>query len=80
MYRTLEVPGQSPLKMAHEKLDAAVRAAYGMKSKDDPLAFLLSLNANLAESEALMRPVVGPGLPPSVKAAASLTSDDCITA
>lgn len=78
LYRTLDLPGQNLLKAAHEKLDAAVRAAYGMKAKDDPLAFLLALNATLADSEASMRPVVGPGLPPTVKEAASFISADCI--
>jgi hypothetical protein len=78
LYRTLELPGQNPLKSAHEKLDAAVRAAYGMKAKDDLLAFLLALNADLAEREASMRLVVGPGLPPSVKDAAPFITKDCI--
>jgi hypothetical protein len=79
LYRTLELPGQSPLKAAHEKLNASVRSAYGMKAKDDPLAFLLALNGTLADREASMRPVIGPGLPPSVKEAASFISEDCIT-
>lgn len=43
-YRTLELPGKNPHRGAHAALDAAVRAAYGMKAKDDPLAFLLALN------------------------------------
>lgn len=78
LYRTLEVPGQNPLKDAHDTLDAAVRAAYGMKAKDDPLASLLALNGELADREASMRLVVGPGLPPSVKDAAAFVTDDCI--
>ena len=80
LYRTLELPGQNSLKTAHEQLDAAVRAAYGMKAKDDPLAFLLALNGDLADREASMRPVVGPGLPPAVKVAAAFITDDCINA
>ena len=44
IYRSLELPGESPLKDAHEKLDAAVRQAYGMSKDADPLQFLLSLN------------------------------------
>ncbi len=58
LYRTLDLPGQNPLRAAQETLDAAVRAAYGMKAKDDPLAFLLALNGELAEREASMQPVV----------------------
>jgi type II restriction/modification system DNA methylase subunit YeeA len=80
LYRTLELPGQNPLRTAQEKLDAAVRAAYGMKANNDPLAFLLALNGVLADSEATMRLVVGPGLPPSVKDAAPFITTDCIKA
>jgi hypothetical protein len=49
-----------------------------MKPKADPLAFLLALNGELAEREASMKPVVGPGLPPSVKDASAFITDDCI--
>jgi hypothetical protein len=35
LYRTLELPGTNPLKDAHHTLDALVRDAYGMGSKDD---------------------------------------------
>jgi hypothetical protein len=59
---------------------AAVRAAYGMKAKDDPLAFLLALNGELADREATMKPVVGPGLPPAVTDAAGFITHDCVTA
>jgi hypothetical protein len=80
LYRTLDLPGQNPLKTAQDKLDTAVRSAYGMKAKDDPLAFLLALNAELADREASMRIVVGPGLPPSVKDAAPFVTTDCVVA
>lgn len=80
LYRTLETPGQNPLKTAHEKLDAAVRDAYGMKAKADPLAFLLALNGELADREASMQPVVGPGLPAVVKKPAVFITSDCIQA
>ncbi len=80
LYRTLDLPGHNPLKSAQDKLDAAVRAAYGMKAKDDPLTFLLALNGDLADREASMRPVVGPGLPPSVNDAASFITEDCVEA
>jgi hypothetical protein len=44
LYRTLEQPGDDPLREAHARLDAAIRAAYGMARDVDPLAFLLELN------------------------------------
>lgn len=47
LYRTLELPGENPLKAAHEALDSAVRAAYGMRPEEDPLTFLLALNGEL---------------------------------
>jgi hypothetical protein len=42
LYRLMEVPGENPLKDAHGKLDAAVRAAYGMiRAPGDRLGHLL---------------------------------------
>lgn len=79
LYRTLDLPGHNSLRASHDALDAAVRAAYGMKAKDDPLAFLLALNGEVADREASMRPVIGPGLPPAVKDAAALITEDCVS-
>jgi hypothetical protein len=79
LYRTLDTPGKNPLRDAQDALDATVRAAYGMKAKDDPLAFLLALNGELADSEASMKPIVGPGLPPCVKDAAAFVTADCVS-
>lgn len=62
VYRTLELPGDHPVKDAQESLDKAVRAAYGMKKSDDAQQFLFDLNQNLAEKEAKKERVVGPGL------------------
>ena len=78
LYRTLEIPGQHPLRTARDKLDAAVRAAYGIKVKHDTLTFLLALNADLADREATMKPVVGPGLPPTVADPAPFITTDCV--
>jgi SAM-dependent methyltransferase len=77
-YRTLELPGTNPLKMAHFKLDESVRAAYGMKSKDNPLEFLFKLNQEVAEREKSMRLVTAPGLPPCVKKRKDFVTKDCI--
>jgi MmeI, DNA-methyltransferase domain/MmeI, target recognition domain len=52
LYRTLELPGDHPLKDAHTELDKAVREAYGMAKDEDALAFLLKLNLALAQAEA----------------------------
>jgi hypothetical protein len=78
LYRTLDLPGQNPLKAAHDKLDAAVRAAYGVKAGEDPLAFLLDLNLELADREANKQPVVGPGLPPIVTGPTPFITEDCV--
>jgi hypothetical protein len=72
------LPGQNPLKAAHDKLDAAVRAAYGVKAGEDPLAFLLDLNLELADREANKQPVVGPGLPPIVTGPTPFITEDCV--
>ncbi len=50
-----------------------------MGPKEDPLTFLLALNGELADREADGRPVVGPGLPPSVESAQSFVTEDRIT-
>ncbi len=80
LYRTLELPGKNPLRDAQDALDAAVRAAYGMKPKDDPLAFLLALNQDVAAREAAGESVVAPGLPPCVTDPASFVTEDCVRA
>ena len=80
LYKRSEEPGASPLKDAHAALDAAVRAAYGMKAGDDPLAFLLALNAACAAAEQAGQPITPPGLPlPRAEHAAYITLD-CIPA
>jgi hypothetical protein len=78
LYRSLELPGQNPLRVAHTELDAAVRTAYGMKAREDPLAFLLALNAVAAERETRGEPVTAPGLPACVTEPASFCTTDCI--
>jgi type II restriction/modification system DNA methylase subunit YeeA len=66
LYRAAELPGEHPLKSAHEKLEKAVRTAYGMPASADPLAFLLGLNKRAVAAEAAGKAVAGPGLPPTV--------------
>jgi hypothetical protein len=78
LYRTLETPGANRLRDAQAALDAAVRAAYGMKENEDPLAFLLRLNLELAEKEKSGDRVMPPGLPNFVPDPEGFTSGDCI--
>jgi hypothetical protein len=78
LYRSLELPGDHPLKAAHVTLDDAVRTAYGMTAAEDPLAYLLSLNAQFATAEANGDPVQGPGLPSFVKDREAYVTEDCI--
>ncbi|MBB5235860.1 class I SAM-dependent DNA methyltransferase [Deinococcus budaensis] len=75
LYRTLDTPGKNPLRDAQERLDAAVRAAYGMPAGADVLAFLLALNARLAAAEGRGEAIVGPGLPAGLNAADFTAAD-----
>jgi hypothetical protein len=78
LYRSLELPGQHPLKEAHASLDEAVISAYGMPKSCDPLAFLLALNATVVKEEAADNPIEGPGLPSSITNPAEFITADCI--
>ncbi|KTR83762.1 DNA methyltransferase [Novosphingobium barchaimii] len=78
LYRSAELPGNHPLDDAQEALDLAVRKAYGMTAKADPLKFLFDLNQQLAEMEKQKHKIVGPGLPPAFSEDASLRSNDCL--
>ena len=79
LYRTLELPGDNPLKQAHAKLDMAVRKAYGLSPKASILEYLFALNQQVAEREASMRAVTGPGLPSCVRNKSEFLTRDCIT-
>jgi hypothetical protein len=78
LYRTLETPGTNRLRDAQAALDSAVRASYGMKEEEDPLAFLLRLNLALAEREVRGEPITPPGFPPLISNPEPLTATDCI--
>ena len=80
LYKSLETVGENSLRNAHSALDAAVRAAYGMKSDEDILAFLLKLNFDLAAKEAKGEPITPPGLPAFVPEPQSFVSRDCVRA
>ena len=80
LYRTLEQPGNNPLREAHARLDAAVRAAYGMAEDADPLAFLLELNLACAAKEKAGEKITAPGLPLPLNEQKTFVSEDCIEA
>lgn len=76
LYRALEKPGKHPLGVAHAELDAAVRAAYGMKAKEDVLQFLLKLNNECAGVEAKGGSIQGPGIPSTFRNREGIATDD----
>jgi type II restriction/modification system DNA methylase subunit YeeA len=83
LYRTLELPGDNPLRTAHERLDDAVWEAYyyGLPKtmhKTDELEFLLQLNELCAKAEAAGEEIIGPGLPQFCKGDDYFFSEDCI--
>ena len=78
LYRKAEDPGDNPLRTAQARLDTAVRTAYAMPAKTDPLAFLLALNLELATKEKAGENITPPGLPlPELERTAFIT-DDCV--
>ena len=79
LYKSLETPGENRLRAAHAALDAAVRAAYGMKPAEDILAFLLKLNLELADKEANGEAITPPGLPAFVNDPKTFISKDCVS-
>jgi hypothetical protein len=78
LYRTLEQPGDNPLREAHGRLDGVVRVAYGMAEDADPLAFLLELNLACAAKEKAGEKITSPGLPLPPDEHVELVTDDCI--
>ena len=78
LYRSIEFPGASPLKDAHQKLDTAVRTIYGIGGSQDQLSFLLDLNQKVANNEAAGKTVLGPGIPATIKSKAELVTRDCV--
>ena len=78
LYRTLDEPGDNPLRTAHARLDTAVRAAYAMPKDADPLAFLLALNLTLATKEKAGESITPPGLPLPEAERAAFVTGDCV--
>lgn len=76
LYRTIELPGEHPLKAAQGTLDQAVGQAYGMADRNAALAFLLDLNQQVAASEQRGAEVLGPGVPGFAREEPRLLSED----
>ena len=72
------VAGNHPLKDLQFSLDEAVRNAYGMSSRSNPLSMLMNLNEILATSELKGQQIVGPGLPKIEGLETNLVSSDCL--
>ena len=79
LYRTLDTPGETPLRSAQAHLDAAVRAAYAMPPDADLLAFLLALNLELTAKEKDGKTITPPGLPLPENERVAFVTTDCIT-
>ena len=80
LYRTLDQPGDNPLREAHARLDVAVCAGYGMHDEVDPLAFLLELNLACAAEEKAGDKITPPGLPLASDEQQAFVTNDCIRA
>lgn len=78
LYRIIEITPSNPISEIQEKLDKAVREAYGMKKTDDVLPFLLELNHSLAEKETEGKIIQGPGLPKFIDDNSEFISEDCV--
>jgi hypothetical protein len=80
VYRTLDLPGKSPLKHAHAALDAAVLDAYDFSPRKDLLGQLLDFNLAVAAQIEAGQPVTPPGIPPEYPHPAQLVTADCVQA
>lgn len=75
LYRTLELPGDNPLKTAQGTLDEAVRGAYGFSSKADIRLALLTLNLELSDLEKSGTPIRSGGVPEYAGKGTFITTD-----
>ncbi len=78
MYRSLEEPGNNPLRDLHAALDQAVLAAYGFDPDRDILEQLLALNFEVAAKIEAGEAATAPGIPPDYPDPSELISDGCI--
>lgn len=78
LYRIMGDAPNNPVSDVQNRLDNAVRDAYGMRRDADILEFLLDLNSKVFEKEQNGERVQGPGLPLKIKDKTPFVSDDCI--
>ena len=77
-YQSLEEPRDNPLRDTHARLDAAVRAAYGMAEDAEPFTFLVELNLACAAKEKNGEKITPPGLPLPPEEHVNFITEDCI--
>ncbi len=83
IYRTLELPGDNPLKEAQVSLDKAVREAYHFDlpknmQQADMLEILLVLNKISSIKEEQGQAIIPPGLPEFCYGDTRFISEDCV--
>jgi len=78
LYRIMDDTPNNPVSEIQNKLDNAVRDAYGMRHDADILQFLLELNGKLYQKEQNDEIIQGPGLPSKIKDKTELVSEDCV--
>ena len=74
----METTPNNPVTNIQNKLDSAVKSAYGMKDEDGILEFLLSLNQECHKKEEAGERITGPGLPDFIENVSNFISDDCV--
>jgi hypothetical protein len=74
----LETFGANRIRHAHVGLDSAVRSAYAMKQSEDALAFILGLNLELADEEAMEGKITLPCLPSFISDPSGFITPDCV--
>ena len=80
LYRLMENTPNNPVSEVQNKLDKAVRKAYGIKPKDDILEFILKLNNDLFDKEQSGIEIQAPGFPKKFADKISkYISEDCVT-
>lgn len=78
LYKLMESTPNNPVTEIQNKLDNAVKSAYGIKEEDDILEFLLNLNYECHKKEESGKTITPPGLPPSIKDSSEFISNDCV--
>ena len=79
VHKTIDMPGENPLRQCLHKLDEAVMQAYQIKTESQALRKLFDLNKQIHEAEIQGISMQGPGIPAMFKEnAEEWISEDCI--